>query len=98
MNTRSEMNSERVLSGYSVDIDQWWDGAGDTDQTLGAREWLAEFAGELTDEQRARLSAADEKAIAMAARFSVAGSFDVLMLKKIAEIARRSGPAFKRAA
>lgn len=89
MTTQSPMTSKRALHIYSVEVEQWWDGAGDTDQMLSAREWLEGRFEQLGADDLARLRALDAQVMKLAAQFPVAGSWDVSMLKQTAVIAAR---------
>jgi hypothetical protein len=83
------MTTERALRLYSVEVDQWWDGSGEADQMLSAREWIESRFGQLDAEQTQRLRHLDDQVIAKAAEFKVAGSWDVTMLLKTAQVAMK---------
>jgi hypothetical protein len=89
MSTPSPMTLENALRLYAVEVDHWWDGAGDSDQMLSAREWIEDRADSLSEAQRKTLMQLDEKVTALAAPFQVAGSWDVSMLKKTAQLAAK---------
>jgi hypothetical protein len=79
---------------YSVDVANWWPGAGDTDQTLGAREFLARAA--LTQDQVERMAQVDDAVLRIVAAETGIG-WDVAMLNEIAALVR-SGRADNRKA
>lgn len=89
MNTQSPMTIERALRIFSVEVDRWWDGSGEGDQMLSSREWLEGRFDQLDDDQTRALRRLDDQVIAKAAEFKSAGSWDVSMLLKTAEIASR---------
>jgi hypothetical protein len=72
---------------YSVDVENWWPVAGDTDQTLGAREFLGE--AKLTTDQAERMAKVDDAVLRLAAETDGIG-WDVAMLKEIAALIRSS--------
>ena len=86
-NTKYQPPLEAALLGYSVDAAAWWDGMGDTDQMLAAREFIESKFEELDATQIQVLRAADERVVGLASAFMTESSWDVAMLKKIAAIA-----------
>ena len=89
MITQSLLTTERALQLYSVEVEHWWDGSGEGDQLLSAREWLESRFDQLDPEQAQRLGRLDDQVIARAIPFNAGGSWDVDMLMKTAKIAAR---------
>ncbi len=90
-----EATTERLLRQYSALTEYWDDEAGDTHELLGDREMLV--GRELTSEQRQEMERVDAKVLRLVdALPSDAEGWDVLMLRKTAELIR-AGQA-KRAA
>lgn len=88
MNTKYQPRLERVLKNYSVDAETWWDGTGDTDQMLAAREFIESRFDVLDAEQIQTLRAADARVMRTVSGLVVAdSSWDVAMLRKVAAIA-----------
>ena len=81
------MTYERALRLYSVEVEQWWDGSGEGDQLLSAREWLEERIGELSEDHIKALRLLDEGVVKRAAVFKADSSWDVMMLRKTAKLA-----------
>jgi hypothetical protein len=75
------------LKSYSVDVEYWWDGAGDTHEMLGVREWLA--GAQLTPAELARLVEIDDAVLRLADAARGDG-WDVAMLRKTAELIRHT--------
>lgn len=81
------MTSERALRLYSIEVEQWWDGSGEGDQLLAAREWLEDHISDLSDGEVRALRLLDESVAQRAAGFDGDSSWDVAMLRKTAKVA-----------
>lgn len=85
MKKQFQTPTERLLTGYSVLVEFWEDGAGDTHELLGERELLAEL--DLTASQRADLARVDARVLELVDDAKTE-TWDTLMLKKTADLIR----------
>lgn len=78
------------LNSYSVYVDYWEPGAGDSHLLLGHREFLQAHWAELSAEQRELLSAVDRRVLALAGQpYADDNDDDVRILRLCAEVAQK---------
>ncbi len=94
MNRLSARQIERYLQEYSLGIDGWAPGIGDTDQVYGARRLLQDAA--LTPAQERLLAGIDARAAALWATHRESPDYDALMLRDI--VALGDAPVIRKAA
>ena len=81
------------LKSYSVYVEYWEPGAGDSQLLLGHREFLQAHLSELTAAQREVLSAVDQRVMALAGRHYADNNDDdddVLILRLCAEVVQKA--------
>jgi len=91
MNTTSSQALADSLKSYSIDVQYWELGAGDSHVFLGHREFLQAHIDSLTAAQRALLAEADRRVLELAAaRYEDEQDDDVLILRLCANVIEKS--------
>jgi hypothetical protein len=67
MSNNLQTDIEKYLGRYSIDVKYWDSQAGDTHLMLGNRLFLQAHLADLTEEQQQRMSAIDQRVLALAA-------------------------------
>lgn len=78
-----------ALESYSVNVEYWDPGAGDTFILLGQREFLQKNIGTLSEDQRTRMEAVDRRVLELsAARYPIPDEQgdDVRTLRFVADL------------
>ena len=86
MTTKSHKTIAQRLLSYSVYVEQWDEEAGDTHLLLGFREMLRDHASELSAKQLDEMRLVDDRVLALVAANSTTQGWDIVMLRKTAEL------------
>ena len=97
MKNKLAENIEQSLRSYSALANYWDEEAGDTHEMLSFREYLAENDSFLSRDEREKMQAVDAIVIRLSEDVNVENTWDVVMLRKTADLIRGKVPAKKAA-